>query len=237
MKKTAGALALGLLLAGCGGESDNRARTLTPASSAHAGQPQSEKPAQVEGALTERQLKQALLAAPELPTGYSVAAASPDDDEDDNPPGAGAECDERFEKLDQVVDDATAEAEAEFTGPGLGTTLTQDLASYDDEDQIKDGLEQLAAVFDDCQSFTTTNEEGTKTTFDLAALSFPRYGDETLAYAVSGKSDGISIALNLVIVRTGQTLALISQGGLATDVAALETAVKNTLTKLKNASS
>ncbi len=47
----------------------------------------------------------------------------------------------------------------------------------------------------------------------------------------------MSIALNLVIVRTGQTLALVSQGGLATDVAALETAVKNTLTKLEKVSS
>jgi hypothetical protein len=230
---TAVTTALVLSLAGCsGGDGDDRARTVTPATTA----PTEEINGGGEEALTEAQLKAALLTVADLPTGYTAAADDDEDEDEDDSKTTGedAECSERFAALDASEDQAVATADADFEG-GFGVILEQDLSSFDDEDALKDSVDNVVDVLSDCPSFTDTDDEGVTTEFTIGQLSFPKLGDDTVALAVTGKSQDFDIRANLVVVRLGRNLMIVTQGGLTVDPAALEKATRTGLQKLADA--
>jgi hypothetical protein len=226
------ATALALALAACGGGDDggdgDRARTIAVPSSAAAEAPEEGG----EETLTEAQLDAALLTVPDLPTGYTAAAADDgDEDEDDgDTAGANAECSERFEALGEA-EGSVADAEANFEG-GLGVVLEQTLESFEDEDVLAQRFDDVVAVLSDCPSFTTTDDAGATTELTISPLSFPNLGDDTVALAVAGKSGGFDLRLNLVLVRLGRNAMNLAQGGLTADAAVLEQVARTGLDKL-----
>ncbi|MCW2666354.1 MAG: hypothetical protein JWN57_1316 [Frankiales bacterium] len=229
------ALSFCLALPACGGDgSGERARTASGSEASPASaEPRRQAGSGAKGSLTEAQLKAALLTVGDLPTGYKATAPDDDETDEDNTSSGDAGCDKRFEELDEANEDADVKAEANFEGPGLGSVLQQSLASFDDEARLKKALDKVADVFDDCPSFKTTDDDGSVTSFTIAALSFPKYGDETLAYAITGKTADFTVVLDMAVVRTGRTLAFLAAGGLgAADVETLEKAVVTTMKNL-----
>ncbi len=234
LTRVTAAMVLTVALAGCGGggdgagTSDDRARTVVaPATAA---------PDTVRGvdkALTESQLRSALLTVADLPTGYKAIASSEDDSSGTQ--GNDEGCSAKFERLGGNDDNAAAHVEATFQGAGLGTVLEQGLESYDDEDELRGYFDEVVSVLSDCPSFSTTDEKGIKTDFSVGALSFPKLGDDTVALAVTGKTPDFNLALNVVIVRLGRNVMSVSQGGLTADVAALEQAARRGFEKLEAA--
>jgi hypothetical protein len=221
-------IALVVGLAGCGGgDGDERARTVTPTTTA----PDDDAEGGGEEALTEEQLQAALLTVADLPTGYTAGADDDEDEDDSKTTGKDAECSERFAALDAAEDQAVAKADADFEG-GFGVVLEQDLSSFDDEDALKDRVDNVVDVLSDCPSFTDTDDEGVTTEFTIGQLSFPKLGDDTVALAITGKAQELDIRANLVVVRLGRTLMTVTQGGLTVDPAALEQATRTGLDKL-----
>ena len=239
MRRVTTSLALaGLLtLAACGGDSggsDDRAATVD---APPAGTPA--KPAEDSGrgdALTEAELKPALLTVQDLPTGYTVGESSEDED-DSEASGASDGCSAKYKALgDADETDVSAEAEASFEGPSLGTVLEHGLESYEDEDVPEQRFKDVLSVLNDCPTFSETDDTGAKTDFTVSALSFPKKGDETVALNIKVKTADFDGVLNFVVVRIGRNVMSIAQGGLTADIAALEQAVNKGVEKLTAAS-
>lgn len=212
--------------AACGGSSaSDRASTITQP------KPKTGKaPAGSGKTLSESQLKGALLTVTDLPTGYKSVPVKPKSSSGPSK-SDNADCAKRYKAIDKVTDKASAKAEADFEGPGLGTVLQQNLASYADENQVKTGLATLTKLFSDCPTFSQTDADG-KIDYTLSPLSFPKLGDETLAIGVTIKNSSITAAADIVISRLGRNLQLIVQGGLGTDAVALEKAARAGVTRL-----
>lgn len=215
--------------AACGGsdsESSDRARTITaPSASAEPEAPEGDG----DRTLTEAELTAALLTVADLPTGYTAAASSEDDESETEAEG---ECQEKFESLSAAEGDEAASAEASFEGGGLGTVLEQGLESYEDEGTLEKRFDDVVSVLSDCPTFSTTEDDGTTTEFKVAALSFPKLGDDTVALAITGTTPDFSIAINVAIVRLGRNVMSVIQGGLTADAAVLEQASRTGLDKL-----
>jgi hypothetical protein len=221
-----------LVTAACGGgeEGGDRARTIDA--------PPSAAPAEPEGdgdkTLSQAQLQAALLTVQDLPTGYTLdtAASDEDEDEDEDLNPASDDCAARFEALDESNVEPAAEAAVDFEG-GFGVVLQQELSSYEDEKDLSEAFEEFATLASDCPSFKDTDADtGETTEFTLGSLSFPKLGDDTLAFAVSIKTPDFEGKLNLVIVQLGRNIMYIGQGGLSADAAVLEQAARTGLQKL-----
>lgn len=182
--------------------------------------------------LTEGQLSAALLQVSDLPTGYSL---------DTTPEAANAattgtsgtsdECTKKFKALQG--DEKTQAASADITfNAGLGIVLKQGLESYDEEDKIDTRLAAVTDVLEDCPTFISTAKDGVETAFTVGVLSFPKLGDQTVALTITGKAPTFAISLNLVVVKLGRNILTVGQGGLSTDAAALEQAVRKGVDKL-----
>lgn len=229
------AVPLILLMAACGGGddgSDDRATTVTAPTTEPADTGE-EKNEGSDGPLTQAQLEAALLTVQELPTGYKQGTVTPDDDsptQSDNP-----ECAERFKKIDEEPSQQVAKAEAAFEGSGLGTILEQTLASFEDEDFVSDRLAEFTTLFSDCPSFSITDEAGETSTVTISALSFPKLGDETVAFAAGIETADFNLTLNVAAIRVGSSLQTISQGGLSASAADLEQAARTGTEKLQAA--
>lgn len=220
---------LALVVTGCGGGDDaagDRARTVTT--------PESEEPSAIESGgdtpLTEAQLKSALLTVQDLPTGYTVGESSDDDEIDHS--ADPEECASKFEALDETEEqDVAAEAEAAFEG-GFGVVLEQELESYEDENVLKQKMEDVLEVMTECPTFTDTDESGDKIEFTVSPLSFPKLGDDTIALNIKIKTADFDGTLNLVVVRLGRNVMSVGQGGLTADAAVLEQVTHKGLEKL-----
>ncbi|MCY7365958.1 MAG: hypothetical protein LH469_11715 [Frankiaceae bacterium] len=110
--------------------------------------------------------------------------------------------------------------------------MEQGLESYEDEDTVEDRFDDVVAVLSDCPTFSSTDETGAKTDFTLAALSFPKLGDDTVALAITGTTPDFTIKINVAIVRLGRNVMSVTQGGLTADAAVLEQASRTGLDKL-----
>lgn len=236
MRRAPAALSLASLLfvGACGGSDDtgeDRARTIDAPATSAAAEPEGDG----DKTLTEAELKAALLTVQDLPTGYSVGES--EEDEDSTVDAGSDECSEKYEALGEADEkDVSAEAEASFEGPSLGTILEQGLESYEDEDVPEQRFDDVLAVLNECPSFTDTDEAGEKTEFTVSSLSFPKMGDDTVALNIKVKTSEFQGVVNFVVVRLGRNVMSVAQGGLTADVAALEQAVTKGLAKLGAAS-
>jgi len=231
MKRVAVALMVLLPLAGCGGSSSSdRAKTITPGAGSTSAT--ASAPAAAGKALTAAQLKAALITVADLPTGYKVDP-DPSDDDNSKTTSDNPECQKRFEALD-AKDSTAPSAEADFVGTSAGSVLQTKLIAASSEAEAKKKLSDFAVLLSDCPKLTLNDEDG-KTEVTFSALSFPNLGDETLALGAEIKNAGFEAQGNYVISRVGQHVALILEGGLSTDIKALESAARAQVGKLVTA--
>lgn len=234
MRRVPSALSIAVLLLvpACGGSEgsseDNRARTIEVAPTSAAPEPEGDG----EKTLTEAELQAALLTVQDLPTGYTVGA-SDEEEEDRSTAGGSDECSAKFEALGEADEqDVSAEAEASFEGPSLGTILEQGLESYEDEDVPQQRFDDVLAVLSECPTFSDTDDAGSKTDYTVSSLSFPKMGDDTIALNIKVATSEFDGTVNFVVVRLGRNVMSVAQGGLTADVPTLELAVTKGLAKL-----
>ncbi|MBW3547979.1 MAG: hypothetical protein KY452_07590 [Actinobacteria bacterium] len=173
MKKiVAMVVVLGLVSGACSGEDDSaeRADTVDDAAEVETGSDGTE-----ENASGDVDVEQALLTLGDMPTGWTT---SPDAGEEEE--GAAEFC----EGLDITDDEADAEAEASFEGSEMGPFVSNAVARFDGAGDTR--FAQLRQAIDGCEDFDVTDEEGTTLTGRLSAVSFPEFGEESLAVRLSG---------------------------------------------------
>jgi hypothetical protein len=166
--------------------------------------------------------RDAVMALSDLPSGWAV---DPDDDdeEDENDFFCG-------EDLDAVVEpEEVNEAQAQFAQGGSIPLLINAVGAYapGDADVAFDKFEEIVA---DCSSF---EDEGT--TFEVAPVSFPEQGDESVPLLLSAEVEGLAVSLYLVVVRIADGITIVGYGGLGPDVAEVEKYVSLAVTKLEQA--
>lgn len=195
------AAAAALLLVSCssGSEGDEKAETIRPTTTRP---PSSTTTVTVAGRviekITQERLREALLTVEDLPVGYSVWTDEDDDQNDDEP------CEGRFEN----VSEATVEAEASFSKGSFGPFLAHALGAFDQEATAKKAMAVVRAGLNDCQTYETTDEDGTVTTVRLTPLSFPKFGDETFALRLTAEGP-FSASGDIIFMRRGPAVALV----------------------------
>lgn len=150
---------------------------------------------------TEAEAKAALLAVTDVPSGWK-AEASEGEEEDDEP------CPE-FKTLS--AHKAVAEASVEFAPSELGPFVEHEVLLYADvagAERYMTLAEQAVAA---CKSFSQEDPELGKLTGSFTAAASPGLGDASMAATMSAKGTGITMAGDIVAVRKGRAISLVSQ--------------------------
>ena len=246
--------AAALALSACGGDDPpERAGTVEESSNADSSSESSAEPVEGETSstaeveldsvgrvLTEEEAEAALPAVSSLPTGWSVddsddGAADDADDLPDDDEIEPAECKAVMEDMEDAWDeDPVGEADRDYMAGMLGPFMHVEINSFEEEVPEETFGEVLTAL-ETCKEFTST-EDGVATTFTVSPLSFPNYGEESAAVRLSAESEGIAIALDLVMVRAGHNalnFIHMSLGGAADSAEALEQLAAETIAALE----
>ena len=203
MKKLLGTVFALALLAGCGAESDQRADTISPTTEAPA---ETTTTTEAKTAVTQEEANAALLVVADMPTGWTQA---PPEEEGDDPADSDDFCKEfQVEDVPTVV-----EAEASFRAGETGPFIEHSVMVFDG-DEAKRAMDVVRTGLDKCQTFSTTDEDGTTFSGSFSAVSFPKVGDDTFAVRLTAtaKSTGdfemeVPMAGDIVIVRRGRAIS------------------------------
>lgn len=193
----------------CGGGDSDRATTLPAERSSTASQPPSSgSPKGSRSDLSPADLYAAVATVADLPTGYSVTDNGSDDP---NPQPAPNDCAKRFR-----------------------AATSKTLATYPGGAKPNVSLDDFAKLVQDCQSFEDVDRDGKKQTVKFSALSFPKLGEQTLAYALTLSSGDFTFVLNTALVKAGDAYITTAQGGLAgADASLVEKVSRATLARLQ----
>ena len=118
---------------------------------------------------------------------------------------------------------------ASQTGPDITEALLQYTVSAA-EDQMK----QFAAVANVCSSFPA-NEQGIVLKVTISREAFPSFGDETLALRVSAvvvRADNQTVTSDVIAVRRGGTVVVVTNAGVPLDAALTRTVASAAYAKL-----
>jgi hypothetical protein len=132
---------------------------------------------------------------------------------------------------------ARGEADFERQAGPLSVTFVDDLVSALPTGVAKSGIDQIQAKLSSCTTFTSTSS-GDTINFRIAPLSFPRVGDQTLALRLTGQpQSGVlrnaSIPVDTIIIRVGNNVAVLINGGLnAVDSSLTESLARKQASKL-----
>lgn len=205
---------LAIVLAGCG-QTPERAVTVGTASPAEAAPSASavEQPAGAGDQLDAAQVKKALLAVADLPTGWS-AGENADDSEDDTSTVEPAACQTVFDEFDSAKGaKAAAEGMTTFNeGGDFGAELVQEISSYEKDGQ--DGkVQEVADALTKCSKMTIVDGSD-RIPVTIAGLSFPNLGDQTLAMRMTAESGGIEVTIDAVFVAVGHNMVSYTASGL-----------------------
>lgn len=200
-----------LLATACGGGDSDRAETVStpapdptptatpsPDDAAEDGESDAE-PADAEAAL---------LRVGDLPTGWSTDPSDDDDGDDDGPDDDGP--DDGASLCDQdLVDefDAVSEASASFAAGNMGPFLEHLVAILDDG-QAEQALDRMLEALESCDEWTEDTEEG-PTTYRPSPLSFPTFGDQTVAVRIDVENEMVSGTVDMITWRRGDAVSVV----------------------------
>lgn len=110
-------------------------------------------------------------------------------------------------------------ASAGFLNGGGLPMLFDDVVVIDSAQQAGQDFSIAANALDNCTSFSTDSGG----TADLGAMSFPHYGDQSRAYALTTTVDQFNVSVGMVVVRQANVLSIIGLGDLGSvDTSQLE---------------
>jgi hypothetical protein len=158
--------------------------------------------------LTKKQAKAALLTVKDLPSGWSVDKSADDSSEESTT--EPARCAAIFDAVDKDKSKPVAEAKVNFSQGFV--ILEETVASY--RDDVDDAVKETAEALNKCPEFTSVEPDGSRAKLSMSGLSFPNLGDRTLATRIKGRTDGVDVLLDIVIIAVGHNIVMISAGGL-----------------------
>ena len=143
-----------------------------------------------------------LLRLEDMPTGWTEEAVA-DEDEDEGGGAAGL-C--GVQPLDEVA--AIDRADRRFAAGDLGPLLDQLVAVFEDG-EAAEAMGSVLDALDDCDEWTEEAEDG-PVTFRPSPLSFPGFGDETVAVRISAEADIVDATVDMIVWRHGDLLSAIA---------------------------
>jgi hypothetical protein len=190
--------------------------------------------------LTTAQIKPTLLTVDDMPAGYSVDHETSDDSDSGELDSTTAECTRLFTALErQDKQKAFGKAEINFKADDFGPFVSETVSSFKGS-KIKDQLAVLDVALAKCPSFTTTDDDGAKLTFEVEELSFPDLGDQTVAGRLTAKEPTFDIAIEfqMVAVRVDQNMVALANFGLGKGMSAadFEAVVRKAVERVQAAS-
>ena len=189
--------------AGCGGDSGNPTNETPTVPSTSASILSTSSPTG-QAIPTAATLKSALLTVQDFPTGWKTTPVSDSESE------ASGDCGDRLEAFDDAHPDSKIKAEAAFESDS--DEIDEELMAFTDIDALTADVAEYISIIRGCTTIELqVGDDEVK--LSVSELSFPRLGDESLAYSATGKIDGVSIELNLVMVRLGPVLLQLTQSG------------------------
>ena len=121
---------------------------------------------------------------------------------------------------------ASASAETEFTKGELSNRLVQVVVSYGGSREASKAFEQIQQLAQGCSRWDDSDTTSTSK-FTLQSLSFPKLGDETLAFRMAGEikakpdpNDEFSLEItgmaagDVIIVRSNNLITVLGQIGI-----------------------
>ncbi|WP_189079210.1 hypothetical protein [Mangrovihabitans endophyticus] len=151
--------------------------------------------------------KDALLTVTDLPTGWSAkpdtsssAKGSLDDDGD-------AQCPKYAAVIRKTA--AMDDISAGFVSPS-GTDVVEGILPLT-EPAARELVTEYSDAVTACQKMTSTTADGVPYELYLTALSFPKLGDDTFALRTTATLSGITINVDLALIRRGGALIFVVQ--------------------------
>lgn len=195
-------LAVGLILAACGGTSNEEATDARSSSGA--------------SLPSESELEAQLLTISDLPFGWVKDGQDGDDDEDDD---SGIFKD-RCEILADQVQEAPIKVSAGFSLKSEKREFSQSLGGWESADAAQEEINDALKFFDRCSSYSSYEDE-IKVDISTGKLSFPTLGDQTAAFYVeikanayvAGKRKEIQLDTHSLLIRKGQLVLFIFCSG------------------------
>jgi hypothetical protein len=186
----------------CGGGEERASTIESVAANQQSGRSVSPTPEKLQN-VSREQLNSALLTLGDLPTGWTTTAPQPDNPEDNI-------CD--FDE--KTVSQPLADLKVDFQRAETGPFLVQTLQSYEG-----DGAEKVLSAFlekfQSCSSWTTTDDKGKQTKWQVSGLSFPKSGDQTIAMRIASEATILGILeLDFVVIRRGRIINAVGYGEL-----------------------
>jgi hypothetical protein len=190
-----------VLLAGCAADSDEEAE---PEAGAVESESEPEQPEEEEAPeAADLDAEAVLLALDDMPTGWTQQREESDAEVDDA--SEANLCDaESISEDASVIDDASRQ----FTAGDLGPILDHAVATFEDG-QAEQVFDDFRRAFDGCTEWTGDTGEGPMT-FRPSPLSFPSFGDETVAMRIAAENDMVDVTLDMVGWRRGDVISLIA---------------------------
>lgn len=133
-----------------------------------------------------------LLTVNQMPIGWSI----------DDTPGSGIGCLSR--SLEAAGIKETGDAEVTFAYNASIPEFQEKLATY--AVSASRVFSKVVATLDTCKTVAGT-ASGQKVTGTVGAMSFPRYGAQSAAWAVNLTIGGVTIGEDILVVREGTLLA------------------------------
>ena len=212
-----------LLAAGCSGSAPPTA------------QEQSKEPSKSQepkyAALTKPQAKKSLLVLSDMPTGFSQDRSGEQGSEVTYKSGDPA-C---KDFVDNVYGgrDAKVDVRRLFMEDVLGPVVHSSMTVREESD-AKARMDAVTASLDGCQRFIDGQDNAK---MKVSPVSFPKLGDQSVAYRLAGSSSDFDYSLTLVSVRLGGNTVHVGDGGLTGGVGAkkFERLVRTAVEKAESA--
>jgi hypothetical protein len=195
---------------------------------------------------TADELQKRLLTVSDMPTGYSAKAQatsgpgdSPAPEDSSSLSATTAECAQLFNQFDAESSSATSQGQAtvKFQKSPTGPFVTETLESYTDAAGLQKDMARVREAVDKCHDFSMKEDDGSEVKMTFSAASFPKMGDETVAFQLgarvttSGRS--LSVGGYMVAVRDGNVVTTIIAYGLpSVDATEVETITKKAVEKV-----
>jgi hypothetical protein len=205
-----------LLLAGCSSNS-KPAQTLPATSATGTGS----SPA-ASASIPAADLTAELLTVNALPAGWSSTSPS-------SSSGGVASCAALNSRSWQAL---PQRAEADFQESAVGPFLAEKLDAGPAA-QVTQAWNAFGSATAECRSFSGSTSSGTAQ-YTLQSLSFPSYGNQTYAFAITVAALGLTASGDVVVVRKGDTLVQIIAIGIPdVPIATVEQATSAAVAKVK----
>jgi hypothetical protein len=155
----------------------------------------------------------AVLAAKDLPKGWAVNTQAPPS----APNPTGGPCNGPNAAARATTAGSTATAEANLVNAKAGAVIFEVAYGFPTAKQAKAFMETNRAILTSCPASDRVNTVNGRTYHDTAtAVSFPKIGDDTVAYVQTDApvdGNGATVSFNDVYVRSGAVVLSMAVGG------------------------